>query len=303
MSIRAAVIAFTLFGGLGCQRERAQPAPAPSARVARTPAAGALPASEPRLDAALHLPELAPGARVPLLVMLHGLGASAEQIETSSDWLAFAGHNGIAWLAPNGPFDRHGRRFWDAGPSCCNFDHLPVDHVAALAELIQRTVASAAIDPERVYVGGHSNGAFMAHRLACARPDLVRGVVAISGVGPATRSECRTPGALRVLQIHGDSDPIVPYAGGHLFGNSGLPETISAEETVAGWASALGCTEAPVSRAAVDLEQALPGPETRVRSFPHCRAGKLELWTVVGGSHYIGFRAPAPAAIWTFFRD
>jgi polyhydroxybutyrate depolymerase len=255
-----------------------------------------------KLEAELHLPPLAAGRRAPLLIMLHGLGSSAAQIEAGSDWLTFAREQGIAWLAPNGPLDSHGRRFWNAG-SCCNFDGVEVDHVAALAELIEETKLNPSVDGQSVFVGGHSNGAFMAHRLACERPELLQGVVGISGSAPLTRAACRNPTRLKVLHVHGDADPIVTYQGGHLFRNAGLPEHRSARKSASDWASALGCTAAAVKLAPRDLEAALPGAETQVEGYPDCRRGKVELWTVQRGNHYIGFRSPAPAAVWAFLRD
>jgi polyhydroxybutyrate depolymerase len=264
---------------------------------------GAASPDVPELDAKLHLPASGGGTKVPLLLMLHGLGASARDIESSSDWLAFADQHGIAWLAPSGPFDRQGRRFWNAGASCCNFDQIEVDHVAQLAALIERTVATPGIDRARVFVGGHSNGAFMAHRLACERPDLIHGVIALAGTGPLDPALCKRPRDLRVLQVHGDADPIVPYAGGHLFRSPSLPTHLSALETTRNWAGLLGCDPAPVARAPVDVEPALPGAETRVQSYRDCKAGKVELWTVVGGGHLVGFRSPAPAAIWAFLSE
>jgi polyhydroxybutyrate depolymerase len=251
------------------------------------------------LHAELRLPRLAPGKPAPLLVMLHGLGSSGAELEASG-WLDFAARSGIAWLAPSGPFDRQGRRFWDAGPSCCNFDQLAVDHVAALSTLLERALDAANIDPERVIVGGHSNGAFMAHRLACERPDRVSGVIAIAGAGPLDPSACKPPRRLRVLQIHGDADPIVPYLGGHVFQRPSLPELLSAPKTVSNWAALLGCGPTPVPLAPIDLEPALAGPETQVLRYTSCKAGQLELWTVSGGAHNVGFGPSTPAAVWEF---
>ena len=140
----------------------------------------------------------------------------------------------------------------------------------------------------------------MAHRLACERPELVRGIVAVAGTGPLDRAACKAPGDLRVLQIHGDADPIVTYGGGHLFDDASLPVHLSATKTAANWAAALGCEPAPRALAPLDLEAALPGAETRRQGYAACKRGKVELWTVSGGSHYIGFRSPAPAAVWAF---
>lgn len=298
----------------GCERQPGASKPAastPAASVvsvtpltpssAATIAAPASPTQPEVTQPDVHLPPgLAADQKVPLLVLLHSLGTSADDIRSRTDWTTFAEQNGIAWLAPNGPVDGRGRRFWDAGPSCCNFDGPPRDHVAALRTLLEESLARYPIDRERVFVGGISNGGFMAHRLACAAPELVRGVVSISGAGPLDAVSCKEPGALRVLEVHGDADPIVSYQGGHLFKDPSLPQHASAEKTVRDWAERLGCRSDPVAGDPVNLETRFPGYETRVSRYEGCARGRVELWTVSGGNHYLAFRSPAPEAIWQF---
>jgi polyhydroxybutyrate depolymerase len=297
-----------------CERQPAASKPAASAPAASVvsvtppvPGSAAAPAApalsgEPDVSGAeVHLPPgLAADRKVPLLMMLHSLGTSAEDIQSRTDWTTFAEQNGIAWLAPNGPIDGRGRRFWDAGPSCCNFDGPPRDHVAVLRALLEESLARHPIDRERVYVGGISNGGFMAHRLACAAPELVRGVVSISGAGPLETASCQSPSSLRVLEVHGDADPIVSYQGGHLFKDPSLPQHASAEKTVRDWAERLGCRSDPVAGEPVNLETRFPGYETRVSRYERCTRGRVELWTVTGGNHYLAFRTPAPEVIWQF---
>lgn len=273
---------------------------APVAADAPKLATSDAPTRHEALVAAVHLPpNLAPGQSVPLLLLLHGLGTSAEDIQRT-DWPSFAEGHGIAWLAPNGPMDSRGRRFWDAGPSCCNFAGAPLDHVAALRALLVETLDRYPIARERVFVGGISNGGFMAHRLACAAPELIRGIVSISGAGPFEAPSCRDPKSLRVLEIHGDSDPIVSYEGGHFFQDPKLPEHASAQRTAADWAARLGCGGEPVAAEALNLEARYPGNETRVARYEGCARGALELWTVTGGNHYLAFYNPAPQVIWQF---
>lgn len=302
------------FAVMACQHQPAEQRRATTATAAATIVAVApqvapsgtspLPSSsaaKPRLDAPLHLPpNLAPGTKAPLLVMLHGLGSSAELIAQLSEWPKFAEDHGLAWIAPNGPLDHKGRRFWDAGPSCCNFDQLKVDHVAELSELIERVAGSGPIDRERIFVGGYSNGGFMAHRLACEKPELVRAIISVAGSGPLDHSSCKKPVALGVLQIQGDADPIVTYEGGHLFKDPKLPEHVSARKTAEDWAASLACSAKPKTLEPVDFEANIPGLETRRERYEGCKLGHVELWTVAGGAHYIGFRAPGPAAIWQF---
>jgi polyhydroxybutyrate depolymerase len=256
------------------------------------------------LEAPIHLPaSLAAGQKAPLLLMLHAIGTSADDIQRKTDWARFAEAHDIAWIAPNGPVDALGRRFWDAGPSCCNFTGPHLDHVAALRNLLERTLERYPIDRERVFVGGISNGGFMAHRLGCEAPDLIRGVVSVSGAGPLEAVNCRTPTNLRVLEIHGDADPIVSYAGGHFLKMPSLPLHASVEKTMTDWASRLGCSDAPVAKEPIDIETRFAGKETRVSQYQGCKLGKLELWTVTGGDHYLAFHDPAPAAIWQFLTE
>jgi polyhydroxybutyrate depolymerase len=232
-------------------------------------------------------------------VLLHGLGSSGRDIE-QSDWSQFASEHGIALVAPNGPQDSQGRRYWNAGSTCCDFEGHGDDHVALLRGLIEHALAVAPLDRARVFVGGHSNGGFMAHRLACEAPELVRGIVSIAGVGPLDAPTCKAAQNLRVLQVHGDADRIVPYSGGHLFSDPRLPPSASALQTVRTWAERLGCNPTPHDESSVDLDPMLAGAETRISAFPGCTRGQVELWTVHGGSHSVGFIAPAPALIWNF---
>lgn len=287
--------------------DSAPPAPLPAGAPTTTPASGVKEPSTPaapvaRLEADVHLPaQLAAGQKAPLLLMLHSIGTSAEDIERRTDWPKFAAQQGIAWMAPNGPKDSAGRRFWDAGASCCNFTGQRVDHVAALKELLERTLReSPQLDAARVYLGGISNGGFMAHRFACEAPELLRGVVSISGAGPLERVACKRPEQLRVLEVHGDADPIVSYRGGHFLNMPLLPQHASAEQTTRDWAARLGCSADLVPTEPLDFEKRYPGKETRVSRYASCERGAVELWTVSGGDHYLAFYEPSPQAIWKF---
>lgn len=304
-AVIAVVVALTLLFGAGLlwsviQREDEEaPSRAGGVQVETLP-------PDAELSAPLHLPARRVGEqKVPLLVLLHGYGGSGEDLERHSELSRTADELGFAWLAPSGPQDAiTGYRYWNAGESCCggNGKYGP-DHVGALRRLITRTIASAPIDPARVYVGGYSNGGFMAHRFGCEASELVRGIVSISGAGPIEPVTCRAPTSLRVLQISGNLDTIVSYEGGHLFSNPSLHEHVSAQKTVGDWASRLGCNATPQDAGRIDLEPGLPGDETRISRFEGCRSGEVQLWTVDGGEHNVGYRAPAVRAIWRFLNE
>jgi polyhydroxybutyrate depolymerase len=293
--LREAVVVALL--AAACEQRKAAPTSEPATATPTT--------SEPTelgLGAAVvHLPNaLAPNEKVPLVIVLHGLGATAAAIEQNPDFRSFAEEKRIAWVAPDGPKDKHGRQFWNAGPTCCNFDAIAVDHVSALRSLITRATATHPLDSKRVFVVGYSNGGFMAHRLGCELAGIVAGIASVAGAGTKADEPCSPEGPLRVLQVQGDADPIVNIAGGPLFADTSYPSSVSASQTVGDWAKRLGCKPKPTAAGTLDFEAKLPGAETTVTRFDGCRRGAVELWTVVGGGHFVGLRRSSYEAMWKF---
>ncbi|HXU62947.1 MAG TPA: PHB depolymerase family esterase [Polyangia bacterium] len=230
--------------------------------------------------------DLAPGERRPLLVFLHGLGGSGSEALADPNLRAMAERGRMVLVAPDGTYDRAGRRFWNAGPACCNLDRKPVDDVARIQALISSWLSRPEIDRSRAYVVGFSNGGFMAHRLACGMADQLAAVVSIAGAGRSPEEACAPAGPIAVLDVHGDADPIVRYQGGRVFDDPSLAPHPPAPVTFQAWARRLGCPLAAGPKVTtVDLDPRLPGAETRVESFSGCPRGAAELWTVHGGEH------------------
>ena len=97
--------------------------------------------------------------------------------------------------------------------------HDPGDAATALRdyrlfdELLALLGRHYCIDPDRIYLVGHSLGASFANDLACARPERVRAVASLGG-GMSMRA-CRRPVAAMV--IHNPDDRLVPVRmGQHL---------------------------------------------------------------------------------------
>jgi polyhydroxybutyrate depolymerase len=246
------------------------------------------------------VPDLHPGERRPLLIFLHGLGASGK---TAFDVLHLAelgARERIFVVAPDGDMDHQKRRFWNAGPSCCNFDRAPVDDVARLTALIDQWRARPDVDPARVYLTGHSNGGFMTERLACSLGPRIAAAASLSGAAPASNAECAPSASLALLEVHGDADAIVHYAGGSVFDSPALAAHPAIEQGFRDWAKRFGCTGEPKPGADLDLDARLPGAETRVEEYPSCARGSVALWTVRGGSHYVGTGTQAFEAVWRY---
>src|SRR5262249_19891013 len=137
--------------------------------------------------------------------------------------------------------DAQGQEFWNATDSCCDFDKSGVDDSTYLSGLIAEIEQKYSVDPKRVYVFGYSNGAFMAHRLACDHGDQIAAFASFAGETWKDTSKCHggAPAPLPMLQIQGTADMTVDYMGGAP-PESGIPYP-GAVTTVGDWAKFDNC--------------------------------------------------------------
>ena len=193
--------------------------------------------------------------------------------------------------------DASGRRFWNATSGCCDFGQTGVDDVAYLRDLLHRALAARPIDPARVYFVGHSNGAFMSYRMACALSPEIAAIGVIAGSDYPTDTECVPTMPLSVLHLHGTADPTIPYAGGSV----GLASFPGAVTVVARWAARAGCSATPTMGAALDIDSTVAGPESTPSIYGGCHSGlDVELMTMQGTVHIPTF---VPGAFGTSVLD
>ena len=88
---------------------------------------------------------------------------------------------GFLYCYPDGTIDRWGNRFWNATDACCDFGNTGVDDAGYLRGVIEEIARRFAVDRKRVYLIGHSNGGFMAYRMACQSADLIAGIASLAG--------------------------------------------------------------------------------------------------------------------------
>ncbi|MCE9577156.1 MAG: hypothetical protein K8W52_28670 [Deltaproteobacteria bacterium] len=243
-------------------------------------------------------PNVDASKRYPLVVILHGYGATGILQQLFLGMRDTAEQHDAFVLAPDGMVDSTGKHFWNADPACCDFDKSGVDDVAYLGGLIDQVMAQWPIDPKRVIVIGHSNGGFMAYRLACARADVVTSIGVLAGAAPSTPSSCTPSQPVALLHMHGTADETIAYGGGPVAPNVTAPGAIA---SVAQWAGYLGCTGARADGATLDLVGELPGAETTTSSTGGCPAGgAADLWTIAGGVHEPTFSPNFQPALWTW---
>jgi polyhydroxybutyrate depolymerase len=245
-------------------------------RVTPRPAvAPGSPAAEgPRFGGKRPAQVIAPGrAANGLLLALHGYGDTGTNFVHALDLPAAARRQGFVLIAPDGTVDPRGRRFWNATDACCDFFDEQVDDVAYLRALLTEVAAAYRVDPRRRYVLGLSNGAFMAHRLACEAASEIAAIVAIAGTLWDDPARCAPASPVSVLQVHGDADRVIFYRGGERvlgIGKGAYPGSVA---TVERWARLDSCAgrRGPVPPA-LDLDHE-PGAETTFEQTAGCPAG------------------------------
>ncbi len=253
----------------------------------------------------LHVPVgYDPAVKSPLVVLLHGYQSiGAEEQEKYFKLTAESDRRGFLYAMPDGTPDRQGKKFWNATDACCDFYGIGVDDSAYLSRLIDKIKTSYAVDPARVYLVGHSNGGFMAHRMACEHSTQITAIVSLAGVLDNDTSRCKPERGVSILQIHGTADETIGYGGG-LNGGRRYP---SVDVTLATWRKLDGCTGgADTSAPPMDLDAELAGAETKVTTYSEgCRdSTRVELWSIKGGPHSPPFTdAFAPSIVDFLYRQ
>lgn len=221
----------------------------------------------------------------PLVIALHGYGGTGAEMGHYFGIAQLGRLGAYLYVAPNALKDRLGSSSWN--PSSV---HRPPWDVEYLSAVVRDVQAKERVDPRRITFIGFSQGAHMAHRMACDAADLVSGIVSIAGQVTKISSACVPAQHVSVLQVHGTLDEAIGYYGDvNVPTNPSIP---SAHETVATWARNDGCT-GPLTATGVtmDLDLDVPGEETHVDAYEGCPPGiAVELWTLQDSAH-----RPAPA--------
>jgi len=127
-----------------------------------------------------YVPEIAPTAGAPLLVLLHGCGQTAREFARDAGWVALAERLRLPLVLPE-QTEQNNRNL------CFNWFHQG-DAVRGRGEAlsIRQMVAEAirrfASDPKRVYVVGLSAGGAMAAALLAAYPEVFAAGATVAGL-------------------------------------------------------------------------------------------------------------------------
>ncbi|CAN2187279.1 LpqC Poly(3-hydroxybutyrate) depolymerase [Candidatus Nanopelagicaceae bacterium] len=213
----------------------------------------------------------------PLLILLHSASTSGAHQEKYMQLGPIAKKSGLIYIAPDGTTNIEGKRFWNASKSCCNKYSQEVDDVAYINSLIDEIDKKTPVDRKRIYLVGHSNGAFMSFTYAC-KSNQVAAIVAIAGAMDQS-PECSQVTPVSLLNIHGTADKVIKLNGGVM---NNHPYT-SAATTIKTIAAINQCSNFTIAKK--DFEPTIKGAETTVINYACDTHTHLQFWKIKDGSH------------------
>lgn len=235
----------------------------------------------------LHRPGTDGGGLKPLVIAFHGRGSTAERMREMSGLTKADGARGTLIAYPEGL-----RKAWGAGRAVTAQRPDPDADVRFTEALVEELVRTEGADPERIHVVGFSNGGQMALRVAAQRPGLVAGAAAVAGQLPTGPAAVEPTGAVPVMIIYGDGDPVRPVGGlsdpgPGAAGEEPVTPTMSARSGAEAFAAAGGAST-PVTKGEAGYDHTVWSPGTA--------GAAVHLLVVHGGGHtWPGSTIPPPA--------
>lgn len=254
----------------------------------------------------VHVPaSYAAGDNWPLVINMHGYGSSRVEQMIYTGFNAIADANEFIVVYPQGLLDLTGTPHFNAYFAPSN-----IDDVGFINRLIDQLYTDYNVDLSRVYSTGMSNGGFMSYRLACELPERIAAIASVTGAMlPVQVENCVPARPIPVMQIHGTSDAVVPFA--YPAGAGGLGEGII--DVVKYWVTNNGCATTPDTTAIEDINTLDNTTASRI-TWTGCDAdAEVQFYIIEGGGHSWPGAFPvatlgntnqdfsASATIWEFF--
>lgn len=147
----------------------------------------------------------------PLVILYHGYSWTSQIMEQTTGMNKEADKAGFVLIYPQGVDTPPS---WNAGVGAYGSTG-DADDVQFTRDMLRSIEQNYCVDTHRIYVSGFSLGGGMAYRLACTFSDKLAAVATVSGAYYPIPGGChRHPTRhLPILEIHGATDQLAPYAG------------------------------------------------------------------------------------------
>ncbi len=210
----------------------------------------------------------------PLVFNFHGFGSNAFEQMYYGDFRLIADTANFIIVHPQGTLFNNTTHFNVGGFTLGS----TTDDVGFTSALIDSLSVQYSIDPDRIYATGMSNGGFMSFLLACQLNDRIAAVASVTGsMTPQTFTPCDPHHPTPILQIHGTTDPVVPY--------TGATWTKSIQAVLNFWIDHNQCNPNPIITNLPDVSQ-LDGSTVEHIVYSDGEKGTtVEHFKVTGGAH------------------
>jgi poly(3-hydroxybutyrate) depolymerase len=154
----------------------------------------------------------------PLIVALHGLGRPFDWMMGYQGMIDFAERDGFIVVSPLGYHPRGWYGSRGPGRAESSQPAAPAEQLPAnLGELSEKDVMNVleivrrefAVDPDRIYLWGHSMGGAGTYHLAAKHPDLWAGLAVAAPAPSAPPAQLERFRQLPILVLQGDKDQLV----------------------------------------------------------------------------------------------
>jgi len=230
--------------------------------------------------AVLYEPASLPAGPSPLVIALHGLGATAADLRLWLNLDPTADREGFRVLYPDA-VDKtwsYGRPINQPMPKVGGET---VDDVGFIRALIDDLVGKKLADPARIYVTGTSRGGLLTFTLACALADRIAAAAPlITAMTEYQREDCRPARAIPIMVLAGTADPAQAFNGAQgLHGR-----LLSVPDTMTYWIRVHGCG----ARNPRPLPRRHAEDRTQVTfvEWSGCE-GRVRLFRIEGGGHQV----------------
>ena len=209
---------------------------------------------------------------MPILFFLHGLGDNITRLDNEFHFQQVADAYQWAVVVPQVLNEGYGT-MWNAGLMSSN-----TDDSGFLMALLDAMAEEYPINLDSVFFTGFSMGGFMTHRMAIEHGDRITACAPVSGlITHSMANQTATP--VRMLHIHGTSDPVVGYDGNSQYFGSNLG--LGVEAILDYWKNANGCVAEPV----IDTLPDLKNDGLRFVRYTYEGEAELQHIKVIGGNH------------------
>ncbi|MEZ4928416.1 MAG: T9SS type A sorting domain-containing protein [Chitinophagales bacterium] len=228
-------------------------------------------------DYILYIPQIYDGSTaVPLVLNIHGRGSNADEQNLYGNLHPQADADNFLIVHPNSTVI-NGTKLWNSSvipPGGAGY----VDDVGFLNALLDTMIARYNIDTSKIYSTGMSNGGFMSYTLACELGDRIKKIASVTGsMTSYLYGSCNPGRIIPVLEIHGTTDPIVPYNGG-----SGMQ---AIEDVIDFWVQNNNCNTTPLVYNYPDINTNDSSTVERYTYHNATDSNSVIFFKVIGGGH------------------